>query len=117
MSSTTDSDNVTSTTSDKHHIILIYFIHGNGLYEGGFYARTYKMWTPLSGQILDAVISMAYFAFEVMIEEESDKAPVNTDQVYDLVEFDPQQCMNLEKWQLIDAAGKNGAPFEAIVEI
>jgi hypothetical protein len=50
-------------------------------------------------------MDLGYYVFEILIKEESE-APVDIDNIYGLVEFNLETCNSLEKWQLIDAAGK-----------
>ncbi|CAF1570096.1 unnamed protein product, partial [Rotaria sordida] len=76
MSSSADSDtNVTSTTDEKHHILLVYIVKENGEYEGAYVGHNLELIGEAAGSSFQAMIDNAYWSLETLLVEAENNAP------------------------------------------
>jgi hypothetical protein len=114
MSSIIDSDiNTALLTDGKYHIILIYLVHDDGYYGGGYYEPSSNSMGAIGGESRDKMVEDAYESLEESMEDE-DYIPFDIKNIKESVVFDLVECHNVEEMDMALKLQNNKKTYEEI---
>ncbi len=114
MSSIVDFNiNKTSSADDKWHLVLIYLVHEDGLYQGSYYEPSSHSLGGVSGKSCDEMVDDAYESLEEFIEDEIN-IPFDIKTIKESVQFDLVECHNVDEMDEAYTLRRNGITGEEI---
>ena len=87
--------NTMSLKDDKYHILLIYLLHEDGYYDGGYDAKLLNLRGADGGESYEEMVDQVYESLKDCIEGESD-IPFDIENTKESIVFDTVECSAID---------------------
>lgn len=105
--------NINKTTDGKYHIVLIYRVHDDGSYGGGYYEPSVDLMGGIGGDSINKMVNEAYESLEQATEVVGD-VPFDIYHIKDSIAFDLVECYTEDEMDTAHTLLYKGTSFEMI---
>jgi len=98
---------------NKYHVLLVYIIGVNGIYNDAYYEPTLNVIGAVESRTFEGMVDDAYESLAFIVEAELDERPFNVDIIEDVVVFD-LLYVSAEEFNMFMEAQSNRLTYEDI---